>query len=46
MAQCVQGTSTSVFTYGCDGIRHRTVVQTGLGTPVTTDAVLAKYGKG
>ena len=40
LAQCVNGTTTSTFTYGADGIRHRTVVQTGQGTPITTDAVL------
>ena len=40
LAQCVNGTTTSSFTYGADGICRRTVVQTGQGTPVTTDSVL------
>ncbi len=35
MTKCVNGTNTSTFTYGCDGIRHSSVVN-----GVSTDFVL------
>ena len=36
MTSCVNGTNTSTFTYGSDGIRHRSVLN-GVGTDFVLD---------
>ena len=39
LVQCVSGGTTSVYTYGADGLRRRAAITTG-GTTTTTDFIL------